>query len=319
MHKKHELSGRSPTTLTRLRAFRAMMNAGTVTAAAEQLQITQPALTRHISALEEEMGLRLFNRHRKRLLPTEEAELFLVEVNRITAAVDELPNIVRNIRSLVATRLRIVVTPRLAAGVLTPALAQFAKSSPDVSVSVDMLARSELERWMVREQFDIGLSAHPITHPDVVSQPFFETPAVVALPSRHRLAGRRAVTADDVADERWIAATQGTRIRAETEEIFLRSDFAPAIALAASNTIVASMIVADGGGVMLTDALSVQVIGGNRIVTPIWQPEHKLRFVLLLPRKPRGTAVNTLVGHLRDHITGVIADGKAPGTRLLMS
>jgi DNA-binding transcriptional LysR family regulator len=289
---RHEHQSNAPASLARLSAFRAIMNAGTVTAAAQQLGITQPALTRQITTLEAELGLALFSRFKKRLVPSREAEVLLLEVNRILAAVEEIPTLVRQIRSGAQTRLRVVVTPRLAAGILAPALAIFTQRQPGVTVAVEVLARPDLERWMLREHFDLGLSAFPVNNSAVESEPLFDVPAVVAVPKNHALARRKSVGANDFRNETWVSTIKGTRIRAETDALFETAGFEPTVRVEASNTIVASLLVASGAGVMLTDPISARAIGADRISALRWEPAHLMRFGLILPRirQPSSTA-----------------------------
>jgi DNA-binding transcriptional LysR family regulator len=177
-----------------------------------------------------------------------------------------------------------VVTPRLAAGLLTPALAAFADEHPDVAVTVEMLARPELERWIAREQFDLGLSALPVNNPVVQSEFLFEVPAVVAMPRDHPLAGRRAVRADDLREERWVSTIKGTRIRAEMDDLFQQAGLEPAVHVEASNTIIASLLAASGVGLMLTDPVSARAIAGDRLRMPRWEPPHCMRYGVILPR-----------------------------------
>jgi DNA-binding transcriptional LysR family regulator len=226
---RHEHQSNAPASLARLSAFRAIMNAGTVTAAAQQLGITQPALTRQITALEAELGLALFSRFKKRLVPSREAEVLLLEVNRILAAVEEIPTLVRQIRSGAQTRLRVVVTPRLAAGILAPALAIFTQRQPGVTVAVEVLARPDLERWMLREHFDLGLSAFPVNNSAVESEPLFDVPAVVAVREPRartsQIRRSRRSTKRDVGQH-----DQGHAHPAETDALFEAAGFEPAVA-----------------------------------------------------------------------------------------
>jgi DNA-binding transcriptional LysR family regulator len=301
MRSQHQMSSNAPASLARLNAFRAIMNAGTVTAAAKQLGISQPALSRQITALEEELGLTLFSRFKKRLVPSREAEALLHQVNRILAAVEEIPTFVRQIRSGAQTRLRVVVTPRLAAGILAPALATFTRQQPNVTVAVEVLARADLERWMAREQFDLGLSAFPVNSSIVEGEPLFEVPAVVAVPKHHALARRKSVRADDLRTATWVSTIKGTRIRAETDELFRVAGFEPAVRVEASNTILASLLVASGVGVMLTDPISARAIGADRISALRWEPAHLMRFGLLLPRiRPPSSTAGWLIQVIRD-------------------
>ena len=86
--------------LKRLQAFRAVYETRSVTAAAQRLHMTQPAVSRLISDLEKELGLQLFARQRQRLVCTEDGRSFFHEAERALAAVDQVVDIARDIRTL---------------------------------------------------------------------------------------------------------------------------------------------------------------------------------------------------------------------------
>lgn len=92
--------------LKRLQAFRAVFEAGSVTHAAQRLHTTQPAVSRLISDLEVALGLALFVRERRRLVPTLEGQIFYREAERALAAVDQIVDIAHDIRTLKGAHLR---------------------------------------------------------------------------------------------------------------------------------------------------------------------------------------------------------------------
>ena len=81
-----------------LEAFRAVMRAGSVTQAAEMLNVSQPAVSRLIACLEQDVGFPLFRRRRGRLQPTPEADFLLGEVERAIANLDHVAQIADDIR-----------------------------------------------------------------------------------------------------------------------------------------------------------------------------------------------------------------------------
>jgi DNA-binding transcriptional LysR family regulator len=318
MPEKHEVRRHRALGVKGLRAFKAVMDAGTVTAAAAKLNVAQSALTRLIINLEQDVGLELFQRQRKRLIPTAAGEAFLIEVQRILDRIDEIPTIVNQIRAKAVKRLRIVVTPRLGASIVAPAAAAFAASHPDIGLSIEMLSRSELERWVLRETFDIGFTALPIAHQSLYTVPLFETPAVIAMPVSHPLAGRTMLSARDVADERWVSVFSGSRLRAESDEILSRAGVTPRVQIEASSTTLATHLVAASAGIMMTDLLSAQAIGAGRISVARWKPNFQLRFAVMFPSSKSATPMHLeFVNIVRGVIQEAIRTAPFKGTALL--
>ena len=89
----------TPQRLRKLQAFHLVMQTGSVTQAAEALSISQPAVSKLLQALEAETRLTLFDRARRRLLPTMDARRFHVEVDRLFRAASGIDHLVNEIRS----------------------------------------------------------------------------------------------------------------------------------------------------------------------------------------------------------------------------
>ena len=111
-----------------LRAFRLIVSQGSLAAAAEAMNLSQPAVSRLISLLEAETGLRLFDRSRRSLIVSAAGEQFHRETRHILDGIEELPHIAAGIQAGQGQPLRLVTAPRTAAGLVTPALAHLQRS-----------------------------------------------------------------------------------------------------------------------------------------------------------------------------------------------
>src|SRR6266540_1251017 len=103
----------------RVRTFVTVAEQGTVSKAALSLRVAQPALSRQISDLEAELGLRLFDRIRKRLVLTSEGERLLAECRNVLNAVDSLSERAQLLRRADAGVLKIAATPQMIDGVFS--------------------------------------------------------------------------------------------------------------------------------------------------------------------------------------------------------
>jgi DNA-binding transcriptional LysR family regulator len=152
--------------LKRLQAFRAVFEAGSVTRAAEQLHTTQPALSRLIGDLEAELGLALFARQKRRLVPTAEGRMFHREAEKALAAVDQIVDIARDIRTLKGSHLRIVAPMLTAFSVLPAAVAAFRASHPRTRVSLEVTNIRDIADWVANGPFDAVAHAPSIDRRD---------------------------------------------------------------------------------------------------------------------------------------------------------
>jgi DNA-binding transcriptional LysR family regulator len=140
--------------LRQLRTFVTVAEQGTVSRAALQLHVAQPALSRQISDLEDELGLKLFDRIRRRLVLTGEGEQLLEDCRAVLGAAHSLGERAQRLRRGETGILRVGATPQTIEGVFSTFLARYAKRHPDVQVrlteavgvgQLSMLERGEIQ------------------------------------------------------------------------------------------------------------------------------------------------------------------------------
>ena len=187
--------------LRRLQAFRAVFEMRSVTRAAERLHMTQPAVSRLVGDLEQELGLALFVRQRRRLVPTIEGQAFYREAEKALAAVDQIVDIARDIRTLKGTHLRVVAPMLTAFGILPAAVSAFRALHPHTRISLEIKDLRDIADWVANGPFDIGVTALPFQDERVDCELLTTVRTVLVLPKRHRLAARRVVQLKDLRDE----------------------------------------------------------------------------------------------------------------------
>ena len=122
--------------LRRLRTFVSVVEQGTVSKASVQLHIAQPALSRQISELEEELGVRLFDRVRRRLVLTGEGEQLLGHCRTVLGAVGSLGEQAQLLRRGDSGILRVAATPQTIEGVFSSFLHRYAERRPNVQIKL---------------------------------------------------------------------------------------------------------------------------------------------------------------------------------------
>ena len=126
-----------------LRAFRLIVSQGSLAAAAEAMNLSQPAVSRLISLLEAETGLRLFDRSRRSLIVSAAGEQFHRETRHILDGIEELPHIAANIRTGTDNPLRLVTGPRVGA-----ALAVIETSDRGLRLAAESEQIGQAFRWL---------------------------------------------------------------------------------------------------------------------------------------------------------------------------
>ncbi|WP_282609121.1 LysR family transcriptional regulator [Pelagibius sp. Alg239-R121] len=267
-----------------LRAFRATLSEGSLAAAGEQLHLSQPAVSRLISALEGELRLTLFDRSGRNLTPTPEGTAFYREAGRILDNLDEIPKIAAEIRAGRKESLRIVAMPRIAQSLVSPSVGAFLRGNPEASVNLDVRARREAGKWLAGREYDIGVGALPVDHPEIRTELLLRVRAQAVLPAGHPLANRTEVSGEDLADQPVIRLMHGLLLRDQLDDIFRSAGLEPNQSCDVASSQLACALVADGGGVTIADELVASQIPGCRIRLVPLSPARWMSFGLLIPK-----------------------------------
>jgi len=214
--------------LRHLRYFVAVAEAENVLRAATQkLHVSQPAVSRQIRDLEEELGVELFVRTGKALNLTDAGRLFLREARAVLERTDEAVANVRGFAQAGETELHVGYSPIPGAQIVPAALRAFQKVMPNVHVKLHDWSNEELLAGVRDGRLQLALIVLPIKRGEFHDLRFEELAREsvrIAVPPNHRLAQRRSVSLADAAHERFIGLT---RENAPYYYAYLAAVFAP--------------------------------------------------------------------------------------------
>jgi LysR family transcriptional regulator for metE and metH len=184
-----------------LRTIRAIHEAGGLARAADQLNITQSALSHQVKGLEEQAGVELFVRRSKPLKLSAAGMKLLRLAERILPEIDALEEEFRALQSGKSGRLHIAIECHACFEWLFPVLEEFRKAWPDVDVDIRPgLAFGALPA-LQREEVDLVVSSDPEDLDGVEFAPLFDYAPVFVASSQHPLAKKPFVVAEDFRDE----------------------------------------------------------------------------------------------------------------------
>ena len=206
---------RSPS-LRQLRTVSAVAQHGSITAAAKRLGLTGPAISLQIQQLEEDAGLKLFERTRRGMVPTQAGETVLESARKVQAEMNSLEDALNALKGLSAGRIRLGVVstgkyfaPRLIAG--------FLKEAPGVELKLFVGNRAEIVRKLKNYEIDIALMGRPPRDFDVRARLFGDHPLVFIAPADHPLVGVRNISKQRIAEEPLIVREVGSGTRVSLE------------------------------------------------------------------------------------------------------
>jgi DNA-binding transcriptional LysR family regulator len=282
--------------LKRLQGFRAVIESGSVTNAARRLHMTQPALSRIIRDLEQELGIALFVRQHQRLVPTTEARVFFREAERALAAVDQIVDIARDIRTLQGAHLRVVASMMTAFGIMPAAVKAFADQHPRARVSLDIKDLRDIADWVTTGPFEVGMTVMPLDDVRIECEPLATVHCLLVLPQTHRFARRGRVPLKDLEGERMVLPSPGNLNRDRFAAAFASAGAPYGGSFDTPSAFSACQFVAQGLGLAVVDPFTFKAASGLAVVARPTEPPIELSFGFFFPaNRPRSALVSAFV------------------------
>jgi len=265
--------------LRQVEAFKAVIEQGTVSRAAEVLNVSQPAISKLIAHLEEDIDLSLFERIKGRLAPTPYGMRLYEEVDRIFAGLRQVENAVDAIRRDEQGRLLIGVMPALSGSFIERATTAFLARQPGVFCSVQSRSSQWITEGLVTRKLDVGLVIAPIDNPYVVTEPLMGHPVVCITPLDHPLAARPVVTPQDLVGAPFISFDPESHTSQRVVSTLDAHGVEPNTVMVVNVSPTLCEFVAAGVGVSLVHPL---IVGGmrDRLAIRRFEPTIQLDFHL---------------------------------------
>lgn len=191
--------------IRQLEAFHATIETGSVTRAGEKLKISQPAVSKLLKAFADTCGFQLFVRNGARLVPTLEARLLAVEVERMFSGTERIARLANAVRNREWGEVSVAAPAALATRYLAHALSPFLADQPDLHFTLQSRTSPRIAELVAAQQIDIGLSVLPIDHPHVNAEVIMRFEMVCVLPAGHPLAKRQSIEIDELRNEPFIS------------------------------------------------------------------------------------------------------------------
>jgi len=280
-----------PPSLRQIEAFRAFIEAGTVSRAAELLRISQPAASKLLIHLEEDTGLQLFERESGRLALTDRGMRLYEEIDRIFSGVDQIARAVEQIRREDRGRLQVGVMPGLSGKFVSRVVSGFLEKHPNVHVSVDTRASQFIAEWLVTRQLDVGILTTMVDQTHLASVSLIEEPFVCIMPLGHPLTRLKRITPSDLEHQQYITFGAGSLTRRRVEAAFEEKGVPkPVSVLEATTAPNICEFVAAGLGVSIVHPLMVESVKERVAVRP-FDPPIPSGFQICRPHTARNSAL----------------------------
>jgi DNA-binding transcriptional LysR family regulator len=272
--------------LRQVEAFKAVIEYGTVSRAAEMMNVSQPAMSKLIAHLEEDTGLRLFDRLKGRLAPTRRGMRLYEEIDRIFAGVRQVENAIDTIRRDEQRRLLIGVMPALSGSFIQQTTSNFLVRQPDVFCSIQSRSSQWVTDGLVTHKLDVGIVIAPIDNPYIVAEPMMGHPIVCILPLDHPLTAKNVITPADLAGVPYVSFDPESHTHQRVTSALRADGVEPHTVMVVNVSPTLCEFVAAGVGVSLVHPL---IVGGLREKLAIrrFEPTIQLDFQLCRIRDSR--------------------------------
>jgi LysR family hydrogen peroxide-inducible transcriptional activator len=180
-------------TITQLEYTLAVARFGNFTLAAEKSFVTQPTLSMQVQKLEEELGVRIFNRNAKPIKATPIGEKILEQAKTIVEETHRVADIVAIEKGVIAGAFNLGILPTVMPTLLPIFLNTFIKKYPKVDLKIEEHTTENMERLLVEGKLDAGIAATPLNHDKINERPLYYEPFVGYVPPSHLLAKKETL------------------------------------------------------------------------------------------------------------------------------
>lgn len=290
--------------LRQIEAFRAVFQTGSMTAAADLMGVTQPAVSRLVRDLEAEIELPLFDRTGGRVTATPDALALFREVERSFHGLDRIAHAARELRRHREGELRIAASVAPSFYCLPSVISRFHAAWPGVDVSLRTGSSPEVLDLVAMQHCDIGFAVVPADAPGVTIEPLPVHDVVCALPAHHPLTERQVIEPRHLDGVPLLMIQDYSLLQQRIMQHFEAAGIRPRIVFEASFSGPICMLVAEGMGVSILDPLTVKAYEGEKLTLRRFEPAVPYALQVIHPAtQPRTDRADAFVDMLREELS----------------
>lgn len=260
--------------LLQLRYFQKVAKMESMTKAAEELHIAQPSLSKTILRLEEQIGVRLFERNGKRIRLNESGKCFLARVDK---ALNELEDGIQEIRDLADKREERVSVGSATAKLLPKMIKEYLVEKPETKLRfLQVTQHAELLNKLEQGEIDICISSLPMKKKEICCEPLATERIYLVAPVNHPLACKKEISLHDIGKEPLISYTAECGMREIINQFCAQIAFEPQISCECTTSEVTCGLVEAGLGLaFLPEYLSSMEYTKHLVWIPVTEPDMK--------------------------------------------
>lgn len=277
--------------IRQLEVFRAVMQTGTIKAAAIELGVTQPSVSNLLKHFESTLGFKLFSRHGNRVEATQEAQAMLGEIEPLFQLFKAVDQKIADIRDRETGRLRVAATPTCANSCVADAISNLFGGHRDTKVNLDVQRSEVVVEHVLHRIADVGISLSDMYPPSMEAVRLHNCHIVCALSAKHPLAAKPFVTPEDLEHETCISTDfSDGHIGKMITNAFLNAGIQPDWSFETPSHGTAIALVSRGVGCALVadDAMAMAMPATHSVVAVPFRPEISVMMHAVYLRERKG-------------------------------
>ncbi len=240
--------------IRQLRVLQTVLRTGSISEAARILNISQPAVSKTIGAIESAVDLPLFERINGRLVPTMQAHALVPDIKRVLDDFALVRQAARELRDGKRGHLKIAAPPTLTASIIPLAIASFSKSNPAVEFTITATATRDVVELVARHEVDLGICQPSSGDVYVQSFDVCRGAVICLMPAEHELSRFKRVRPLDLVGHELISFPLSEPTGARIAEAFRSEGLRFRISIEVNQSFAACALVKAGIGIALVDS-----------------------------------------------------------------
>ena len=289
--------------LRHIEVFHAVYTCGSITAAANMLNVSQPSVSKVLAHAEQQLGFALFDRQKGKIVPTQEAERLIRHVTDAYDNIEELRRISENLRSSDTGRIRIAMTPAFGLDLVPAAIASYLLDHPGTRFEIETLHLHQATRALKEFRIDIGLVFDPPVTPGIKIDSLGTGRFIALTHESMDFGDRDRLSLEDLDGMPLISLSTRSPLgrllgnRIDSGKIRFRS-------VAKVETYqMAKALVAHGAGIAIIDEITARSAGHKNVVARRLEPELQFNIALLhVESEPLSIVTQRFVEHLQSEV-----------------